>query len=245
MGTSPLTFSQTQLEALQKYMHMTPELWTIEHALIKKAQKYMKYIAWIPGLKMVAIGNSVALGHATKESDIDLFIITTPNSMWLVRILVTGIFGIFCVRKTGKNHAGKMCLSFFVTTDGLDFSDFALENDIYLYFWCVYLCPLIDYDNTFSQFLHAQNWANFSEYTTQIHTNTTQRITHTGKAKKENFFFNTLNTLLKKIFLPRTQKSYEKLWKPYGIRIGKHILKFHNNDRRQEIQEHIFSKKDK
>jgi len=195
----------------------------------------MKYIAWIPGLKMIAIGNSTALGHATNESDIDLFIVTAPKSLWLVRILVTGIFAILGVRKTDKNHAGKMCLSFFVTLEGMNLSNFALPSDIYLYFWCIYLRPLVNYDDIYQDFLHSQTWADFSEYAEEIRTRTSEYIVYSEGGRKENIFSRWLDHLFKVLFLPRTLRSFEKLGKPEGVKIGEHILKFHDEDRRQEI----------
>ena len=65
-----------------------------EQEIIQKTQKYMKYISWIPGLKMVALCNSTSYWATDKGSDIDLFIVTAPNRMWLVRILVTCIFQV-------------------------------------------------------------------------------------------------------------------------------------------------------
>jgi len=37
-----------------------------------------------------------------------------------------------------------------------------------------------------------------------------------------------LNNLLKKIFLPKTLRHYEKIGKPYGVIINDNLLKFHN-----------------
>jgi len=54
----------------------------------------LEFIKWIPGLRMVGIGNSVSMNSASKNSDIDLFIVTDKNRMWLVRILVTLIFQV-------------------------------------------------------------------------------------------------------------------------------------------------------
>jgi Fe-S cluster biosynthesis and repair protein YggX len=48
-----------------------------------------------------------------------------------------------------------------------------------------------------------------------------------------------LNTLFKKIFLPKTLKHYEKIWKPYGIIINENLLKFHNNDIRKKIRKKL------
>gem|GEM_PF-2238523 len=174
------------------YVILSPLLFQMRFAKISRISphkaRYMKYIAWIPGLKMIAIGNSTALGHATNESDIDLFIVTAPKSLWLVRILVTGIFAILGVRKTDKNHAGKMCLSFFVTLEGMNLSNFALPSDIYLYFWCIYLRPLVNYDDIYQDFLHSQTWADFSEYAEEIRTRTSEYIVYSEGGRKENIF---------------------------------------------------------
>jgi predicted nucleotidyltransferase len=45
------------------------------------------------------------MNSSTKESDIDLLIVTDNNRLWFVRILVTFIFQILGVRKTDKHHA--------------------------------------------------------------------------------------------------------------------------------------------
>jgi hypothetical protein len=46
---------------------------------------------------------------------------------------------------------------------------------------------------------------------------------------------NWLNYIIKKIFLPKTLKHYNRLWKPYWITISDVMLKFHNLDIRKEI----------
>jgi hypothetical protein len=48
-----------------------------------------------------------------------------------------------------------------------------------------------------------------------------------------------INNILKKIFLPKTLKHYEKIWKPYGIIINDNLLKFHNNDIRKKIRKKL------
>jgi hypothetical protein len=47
----------------------------------------------------------------------------------------------------------------------MDFNSWKLENDVYLYFWIVYLKPILDYNNTYEDFLKVNSkWADFSEY---------------------------------------------------------------------------------
>ena len=218
----------------------------IEKEFYKKTEKYLKFIKWIPWIKMVWIGNSISMNSATKDSDIDLLIVTSQKSMWFVRILVTFIFQILGVRKNDKYHAGRFCLSFFCTIDWLDFWKFSLEKDPYLYFWILYFKPILDYNNTYDLFLKKNNdWADFWEYKNIIENNK-KYIKYKIKSpiipflKGDERKFNIINYLdkiLKKIFLPKTIKTYNKIWKPYWIIINENMLKFHNWDIRKEISE--------
>lgn len=66
-----------------------------EAALFLRAQKYGAKLSWIPGIKMVAVVNSLSMYATHQDSDIDLFIITKKNRIWIVRFLVTLTFLFF------------------------------------------------------------------------------------------------------------------------------------------------------
>lgn len=59
-----------------------------EKELFQKTQNFIRSIHWIPGLRMVAVSNSLAMYATHSESDIDLFIITAVNRLWIVRTSV-------------------------------------------------------------------------------------------------------------------------------------------------------------
>ena len=130
-----------------------------ELAFFSKAQKYAKFVSWIPWLRMIAVCNTISMYASDKDSDIDLFIVTDPNRMWLVRILATGIFQILWVRRHGNKIAWRLCLSFFATTKGLDFSDFRIEHDVYLAYWIYFLKPIVDKGSTYEMLRKAnESW---------------------------------------------------------------------------------------
>lgn len=168
------TFWHKEHQKFKKYFHIKKELWEIDKAFLSKTKKYIQYIKWIPWLKMIAVWNSISMHAWTPESDIDLFIVTTPESMWINRIIITFIFSLLWVRKTDKKHAGMFCLSFFATTNALNFNNWKLHDDIYLYFWIIYLKPILSYDNTYELFLKENSsWADFSLYQDIIEKNKT------------------------------------------------------------------------
>ena len=234
-------FSKIQKEKFDKIFWNKNQSSEIEKEFYRKTIKYLKFIKWLPGLKMVWIGNSISMNSATKNSDIDLFIVTSPNSMWFVRIFVTLIFQVLAVRKTRKKHAGRFCLSFFATTNWLDFSKFALKEDPYLYFWILYFKPILDYSDTYKLFLEKnKSWADFSEYEDIFEENKKYiKYKKTPLLTREGLGVGFINKILKKIFLPKTLNHYKKIWKPFWVIINDDLLKFHNWDIRKKIAEKI------
>lgn len=222
------------------YFKIKEKPWKIEKKFYKKTEKFIKFIKWLPWLKMIWIWNSIAMNCANRDSDIDLFIITSPNSLWLNRIFITFIFHILNVRKTEKKHAWRFCLSFFATTNWIDFSSWKIDNDLYLYFWIIYLKPILDYNNTYNLFLEKNSsWADFSDYYNIIQNNKKYIKYTCNNNNNNNFILKYINNFLKKIFLQKTIKHYEKIWKPYWVIINDNLLKFHNWDIRKKIKEII------
>jgi hypothetical protein len=113
-----------------------------EKILYTRAEKYIKKLAWIPGLRMVAVVNSLSMYATDKDSDIDLFIVTSRGTLFFVRVMVTLTFWMHSVWRHGEDVAGNFCLSFFITEDAMDIHKVSIDDDIYLYFWCYYMKPI-------------------------------------------------------------------------------------------------------
>jgi len=234
-------FLEKDLNKLKKYININETPWKWDKEYTKKTLKYIKYIKWIPWIRMIWIWNSISMNSWTKESDIDLYIVSSKNRLWLVRILTTLIFQILGIRKTWKKHEWRFCLSFFSTLEWMDFSIFKISNDIYLYFWIIYFKPLLSYNNTYELFIKKNNsWANFEIYKNTIEANKKNIIYKWNKKTTNSIILNKINIILKNIFEKKTKLSYKKLWKPYWIIISENILKFHNWDIRKKISEKIF-----
>jgi len=168
------TFSLKEHQKFKKYFHIKADLSEIDEGFLEKTKKYIRYIKWVPGLKMIAVWNSISMHAGTPESDIDLFIVTTPDTMRINRIIITFIFTLLWVRKTDKKHAWMFCLSFFATTEWMNFKNWKIQDDIYLYFWIVYLKPILSYNYTYELFLKENSsWADFSLYQDIIEKNKT------------------------------------------------------------------------
>lgn len=250
-----LSFSKIEQEKFKKLQNIKDNPWDIEKKLIEKTIRYIRYVKWIPGLKMIAIWNSISMNSANSESDIDLFIVTSPNRLWTVRIFITFVFQILWIRKTSKFHEGRFCLSFFCTTNVLNFENIAIENDIYLYNWINYLIPILNHDNTYELFIEENSkWVEINyELTIMNYKSKETKITSPGAAPSivrfpssrwqkqewQSVILNLLEKILKSIFLPKTKKAFIKLWKPFWVIINDDMLKFHDKDKRIEIRDSI------
>lgn len=235
-------FSKEIHDIFKKHFGIRENQSDVEINFFKKTYKYISYIRWIPWLKMIWVWNSLAMNSANSESDIDLYIVTSKNSMWLNRAIITFIFQILWVRKNDKYHASRFCLSFFSTLDWMDFKDWKIEDDIYLYFWIVYMKPILDYDNTYENFLKInKNWLEIDEYEDIIKENK-NFIQYKNKTKNciiLDKIIIILDKIIKKLLLPKTLNHFEKIWKPYWVIINDDLLKFHNNDIRKQLKKEI------
>lgn len=237
------------LKCLDKFKSLTwikdsPSDYELE--LIRKTQKYSKYISWIPWLQMLAVCNSLSM-YATKEkwSDIDIFIITSKNRLWSVRIIITLIFQLLWVRRYGNKIKERFCLSFFIDETAMDFSSFSIENDVYLYYWTYYLKPIVNKNDIYNKFIKTNTklWINIDT----LHKDNLKYLVYNKPSitpmlflwKIETFLWDILETICKNIFLPKTLAHKKKLWDPWGLIIDDHILKFHDKDTRLEIRDRL------
>jgi hypothetical protein len=129
-----------------------------EH-MLTKARRAISCIAWLPFIEAVLVCNSVGSETATRESDVDLLIITTPGRLWLVRLFAHTILRILGMRTYGSKIAGRMCLSFFIDTDHLNLENYrALPEDIHFAYWLIQMFPVYDRGGVADRFLRANSW---------------------------------------------------------------------------------------
>ena len=211
-----------------------------EKWLFKRAEKYIKKLAKVPGIEMIAIVNSLSMNATHKNSDIDLFIVTKPNMIWFVRFFCTLILWKNGVWRKNEDIAGNFCLSFFITTESMDFSKIAIENDIYLYYWIYYMKPIISYNETYEEFIKKNSWVDIDSL---------QKIENTKYIiqKSENHYimpwlYRRMNKIFRHVLKKKSLSTFISLWSPRGVIITDSILKFHDKDRREVIRDYILKK---
>ena len=117
--------------------------------MIKTARKIGNLLIKFPYVRGIAISGSLSKNFADEDSDIDFFLITAPNRLWIARTLMHFLKKLtFLV-----NREHFFCMNYYVDEQQLEIP----EKNIYTATEVVTLIP-IQGDTTFADFFTANAW---------------------------------------------------------------------------------------
>ncbi len=198
----------------------------------RKACLMASFLMRIPGVVGVAVCNSLAWHATTKESDIDLFIVTRPGKIWTSRLFATLPLRLLGMRP-GEAHRDPICLSFFADEESLAFASLQEgEEDWYLAYWGASLLWIGGPQSLSEKFFAQNEWM--------------QRVLPGARPTRPVSSLRKNNLLRLPIFFPESlaKKIQEKLFSPKilakqnqstHVVVNDHMLKFHDDDRRAAI----------
>lgn len=198
---------------------------------VEKIEYLKKILKFVPFLKQVGVCNSITMGVAGDGSDIDLFVVSKPNRVYLVRFWMVLLFHILGKRRYGDKIEGRFCLSFFVDENHIDMSDIMIEDDYYFQFWVQNIWWLLDNEEFLS------NWRNINKLPY------TQRLFNWSYRSKDvlGSVWNTLNYLVGVLQRIKAHKSYKNKNFPKGVLFEEGIIKCHDQDIRWDFRRFIDS----
>lgn len=85
----------------------------------KKTKWILRFISYLPFVRLIMLSGSMGLGNPYKESDIDLLIVAKHGRIWTTRAILTFftlVFGAY--RHTGKTQ-NRLCLNHYITDRSL------------------------------------------------------------------------------------------------------------------------------
>lgn len=139
----------------------------ISRIKLKKVKHIVKMLSFIPTIELIGISGSLALLSAKAEDDIDLFIITSPNFLWITRLIVNIILLITNLKRQRLEffHKDKFCLNMFMSQSKLDFETF--DQNLFIAREMANLRVVFDRGGIYNIFLKSNSWtdqflANFS-----------------------------------------------------------------------------------
>ena len=137
---------------------------SINEKKIQRAKLIASILSKIPTILFIGISGSVAMKNAEKEDDIDLFFITSANTVWISRLLVTLLLLLFRVKR-GKHAiavADAFCANMFVGKDALSYP--TKKQNIYIAHEIMQLVPLFSVGNIYQTFIYENRWVSKNFY---------------------------------------------------------------------------------
>lgn len=202
---------------------------------LRKAKVICQLLKVIPWIKLVGISGGLAMENAGVKDDIDLFIITGKNRLWISRLLALGLLSLTFQRRKvndpGGKIAGKLCINTLLEEDRLE----QKNKDIYLAHEVLQMKVLWQRDGIYSKYLENNSWVFkfLPNWTTQVKSEIPRlRSGQEFKVQSDNAKFKSFN------FLEKLVKKFQLqiMQEPKGMeRIEDGALYFHPQDVREKI----------
>ncbi len=174
--------------------------------LIQNARSYLSYLEMIPTIRLIGISGSMSMANGNSYDDIDLFIITSANTIWVTRFMVllykkvlTWVYPFI-----GK----KLCYNLFFSENSLKLSE--NKHNVYVGHELLQLKVIYNKSGIYHTLLAENNWVYdlFPNAKFSFQTETYQK-----KEQKKHSSIIFLNILLGKVqkwWLRRIGYIYEE-----------------------------------
>lgn len=159
---------------------------------ITLAKKIIEKLSLIPTVLFIGISGGLALENAEKNDDIDLFVITSKNALWITRLILVFLLIIMGeYRGRGKKESQKVCLNMLIDEQALTFEK--NRQNLYTAHEIIQLKLMFDRDNFYEKFKAFNKW--ILKYLPNTN------IKSTNNKKQEKSFLSLFEKLAKTIQL--------------------------------------------
>lgn len=124
--------------------------------LIAKRAAY--YLSYIPTVKLIGISGGLAMGKAEETDDIDFFIITRKNTLFMTRLWVQMVLEMLYLRRKRQETVAKdkVCVNLLVDETQLTWP--AAQHDVYTAHEIIHMKPLFEQDGVYEHFREGNLW---------------------------------------------------------------------------------------
>lgn len=120
---------------------------------------YLQLISLFPQIRLVGFSGSISMMNATKNDDIDLFIISNKNRLFTARLIalfLSEMLGLRRERQAGGKYKDKVCLNLFF--DEKDLKIPKVKKTLFVAHEILQMKPIINKSSTYERFLHENDW---------------------------------------------------------------------------------------
>jgi len=113
------------------------------------ARQKASFISKFPFIRGIFISGSLSKNYADEKSDLDFFIVTAPNHLWLARTIFVFTRKLLVAKKNYRNY----CLNYFISSDNLTID----ERNVFTATELTTLIPVYGHTYYF-QLLESNRW---------------------------------------------------------------------------------------
>lgn len=124
--------------------------------MIKKTGEICNILARIPWVRMVCVTGAAAAYGATQKGDVDIYIVSRANRVWITRFFVWVFLKSLGVYRTDEHPEGKICPNIFVDELNLSWKD--QGRNVYIAHEIVMSHPVVDKEGTYLRYLKENSW---------------------------------------------------------------------------------------
>ncbi len=88
------------------------------------ALKTIDILHFIPTIKLIGVSGSLSMENCERKDDVDLFIVTDGNALWITRLIVSLVLSVLGIKRDRKDNFGinKICPNMYLTLSSLSIS---------------------------------------------------------------------------------------------------------------------------
>lgn len=241
-GLVEQTNSFYHLTGRSALVQLRHQRYLIAEKKFKRALRFAQIFRLLSSVRLIAVCNTLAFSNARDESDIDLFIVTSPNKIWLTRFWLQSLLALLGIRPHdhGVSIKDAVCLSFLTTEDNLNLQPISLNSqDVYLPLWISQLVPIYDPDGLYQKFWQVNSWIKkFLPQSYPLKVAARRQVKKTRWSGLFSFltagFWEQITKKWQNNLFPRRLKEMAN--RDRRVIINDKMLKLHTNDRLQEFQ---------
>lgn len=120
---------------------------------LRRAKRLIRWLTWIPFVRMIGIAGSLAMKKSDPESDWDFFVVLKSGRLWIGRTLLTGVLHLLGKRRHGAKIQDRACLNYYLSDELLAIH----PQDVYAANEYRFLLPILD-RGIARKFILANRW---------------------------------------------------------------------------------------
>lgn len=85
----------------------------------KKSKWILRFLSYLPFVRLIMMSGTMAMGNPYKESDIDLLVVAKAGRIWTTRAFLTFFAMLFGKYRAGKKTENRLCFNHYITDKSL------------------------------------------------------------------------------------------------------------------------------